>query len=268
MNKQKNRDIIRVLAIDIGNSTLSYGFFQSKKLVKTGFFSIVDIRNYIIPKLFNNIIENGANSNSLQVIISSVVPEITKKVIALIKKSDQLISVYVIGQNVCLSVPMKYNRKNIGADRIVNIYGGLKLYRQPFLMIDFGTAITFDYVSKKGVFEGGLIVPGVHLSFNALKNQAALIPDFKQLQAVRSLIGHDTKAALSSGLLNGFGALADGLISRFHSWYGKMTVIGTGGFVTKIKPYVTGFDIIDPLHTIRSLEIIYQNEVSKKEEIL
>ena len=144
----------------------------------------------------------------------------------------------------------------------MNLYGGLKRYPPPLLVIDFGTAITFDYISKRGVFEGGLIVPGVELASEALQKKATLIPRMNSIQSIRTLIPKTTKAALSSGLLNGFGALADGLIERFRCTYGKrMKVLVTGGFAGRIAPFMKHIDYLDPLHTLKSLLLIYQNEV-------
>jgi type III pantothenate kinase len=200
-----------------------------------------------------------------KVIISSVNPNLSKKLTKLLKRRLGVKSIYEVGKSLKLSIPMRYNRRQLGSDRLVNVYGAIQLYRLPLLIIDFGTAITFDYVSKSGVFEGGLIVPGIETSFRALLERAAMLPKVNQLKPPKSLMGHDTKAAMSSGLLNGFGALADGLIGRFRKQYGsRLKVLVTGGFATRIAPIMTQVDYLDPLHTIRSLALICRKEIEPK----
>ncbi len=248
-----------LLNIDLGNSAASYGVYAGSKLVRTGY-----AYNDSIPKLVHNIAKSGVLKYTETVIISSVVPHLTVKLINSIRHFAPKSRIYLIGKTLRPKIPMKYSQKDLGSDRLVNIYGAIRRYKLPVLIVDFGTAITFDYVSKKGVFEGGLIVPGIKLSADALAEKTALLPKLKEIKSVRGLVGRNTKVAMYSGLLNGFGALSDGLIERFKKRYGKLTVLATGGFAAKIAPYAKHFDYVDPLHTICSLALIYQNEIAKR----
>ena len=246
-----------LLAIDLGNSASTYGLFDDKRLLAKGF-----VESDNIP-FFNSLInKSGVYKQINKVIITSVVPQLTIKMKKSLGKRLGEKSIYVVGNNIKLKVPMRYDPKQLGTDRLVNIYGAKAFYRLPLLIIDFGTAITFDYLSKSGIFEGGLIVPGIETSFRALLERAALLPKIRQLTPVKGLIGRNTKVAMSSGLLNGFAALADGLISRFRASYGrKLKVLTTGGFAARIAPFMAHVDYVDPLHTIRSLELIYRKEI-------
>lgn len=218
-----------------------------------------------IPFLVSLLTNCGRSESSVNYIICSVVPHIMRYIMHSLKGFKNTDKVLIVGQNLRVRLPMRYDSKLLGADRLVNVYGACVLHAPPCLVIDFGTAITFDYVSASGVFEGGLIVPGVEISGRALSEKTELLPRLgKKIKPVRSLVGRDTKAAMSSGLLNGFGALADGLIERFKKEYDrKIQVIVTGGFSKRIAPYMRRVEVIDPLHTIRSLEIMYRNELNK-----
>lgn len=246
-----------LIAIDLGNSSSTYGIYRGRSLKASGYS-----HGNNILKLGLLLAKSGALKYNPSVIISSVVPFLTDKLVKSIKKSAPKSPVYVVGRNVRPKVPMKYDRRALGSDRLVNLYGASNLYKPPLLIIDFGTAITFDYLSKSGIFEGGLIVPGIDIAFKALQENTALLPKLKQIKPIHTLVGRNTKSAMYSGILNGFGALSDGLIERFRKQYGrKLTVLATGGFASRIASYMDGLDRVDPLHTVRSLEIIYQNEI-------
>jgi type III pantothenate kinase len=246
-----------LLAIDLGNSASTYGVFNGKRLVDSGY-----VKNGNIP-FFNKLLRrSGIYSKINKVIMSTVVPQLSHKLKKSIEKRLGEGSVCVVGKGLKIKIPMRYKPKQLGSDRLVNIYGARALYRLPLLIIDFGTAITFDYVSKSGIFEGGLIAPGIETSFQALLNRAALLPKMKEIKQAKRLVGQDTQSALTSGALNGFGALADGLIGRFRNVYGRqLKVLVTGGFAARIAPYMRQVNYLDPLHTIRSLALIDQKEM-------
>ncbi|MBI4000083.1 MAG: type III pantothenate kinase [Candidatus Omnitrophica bacterium] len=247
-----------LITIDLGNSSTSYGVFKGRKLIDTGY-----LNSYNIPLLTSKIMRYSRYNPNISVIISSVVPILCNKLIKSLRKITPKISIYLIGKEVRPKVQMKYDPKLLGSDRLVNIYGAVRRYRLPLLLIDYGTAITFDYVSKRGIFEGGLIVPGIEISRKALQVSTALLPKIKVItDSPQGLAARNTKAAMVLGLLNGFGALSDGLIERFKTKYGKnLMVIATGGFAKNIAVYAHKLDYVDPLHTLRSLELIYQNEI-------
>lgn len=252
----------KIVAVDIGNTTAAYGVYQRGRFSVLGRVLTADFRAII-----DRCAGGKVNRSGMKWVISSVVPKVTVRLVRLIRSRCKPAFIYVIGKNVRLSVPMRYARKKLGADRLVNIYGVIRKHQLPALVIDFGTAITFDYVSKEGVFEGGLIVPGVELSGNALQEKTALLPKLRSFDLLHNnLVGHDTRSAMGLGLLNGFGALADGLIERFRKRYGPgIRILATGGWAKRLSRYSRHIrsDAVDPLHTLHSLVLIYKNEINK-----
>ncbi len=251
----------RVLAIDLGNTTISYALFQKSRIIVYEY-----TRNSDIPALIKSIRKRGVKQ-PFDVILTSVVPKKALKLKKALKRSFKEIKIWEVGKNVHPKVKMRYKRSNLGSDRLVNVYGALQRYRLPILVIDYGTAITFDFIDKKGIFSGGLIVPGIETSWAALQERAALLPKLPKLKLVNKLTPTETRSAMYSGVLNGFGALSEGLVSRYKKKYGrKMTVLATGGASVLIAPFISDiseFDIVDPLHTLKSLNLIFQKEILK-----
>ncbi len=243
-----------LLAVDIGNTTISFALFRNSRILASD-----HVDNGDIPAL-SRILRKWGVKNPFSIIISSVVPQKTAILKKSLKRTYKEIKIWEVGQNLHPKVKMRYKASNLGADRLVNVYGVVQKYRLPALVIDFGTAITFDYVDRKGVFLGGLIVPGMDISWQALQNRAFLLPQLRKLKQLHPLAATDTPSAMYSGLLNGFGALTDGLIGRFKEKYGlKLTVLATGGASPIIAKYAKNLDQVDPLHTLKSLNLIYQD---------
>ncbi len=248
-----------LIAIDIGNTSTTCGVFLKTRLISKSYCESNDI-----PYIYSKIRNKWDDDVVFKAILSSVVPKISVKLINLIRHKFQEDKVHEVGRNVNFKLKMKYAPRQLGADRLVNAYGAKHFYCLPCLVIDFGTATTFDLVSHSGVFEGGLIIPGIQVSAKGLEAHAALLPLFEMNRSVRTLIGRNTKQAMTSGLLNGFGAMTDGLIERFKELYGKqLTVVATGGFARKIAAYAHLIQTVDELHTIKSLAHLYQNEIAK-----
>ena len=138
----------------------------------------------------------------------------------------------------------------------MNAYGAKIIYGAPSVVIDFGTAVTFDIVSKKGEYLGGLIMPGIGISLSSLYEKTALLPRVR-LKAVADIIGRDTRSSMRGGILFGFGAMCDGLVSRYKKLLGKNTkVIATGGNAKLVKRYAKSIDIVDEDLTLKGLCMI------------
>lgn len=250
MKKKKQPETI--VAVDIGNTAVSFGVWGNGRFMRTGFLNGQTFGRNVFSKQFKHL------PDATVFVICSVVPKATRQFLSLVKACLPSAKTYVVGQNLKVRMPVRYDKRKLGLDRLVNGYGAARLYSLPALVVDFGTAITFDYVSKKGVFEGGTIVPGIGTSLDALLTRAALIPTNARLKPACSLVGHDTSSALSSGVLNGFGALADGLIKRFQAYFGtRPAVVATGGHARLIVPYAKLIRHVDPLHTLKSLVLIF-----------
>jgi type III pantothenate kinase len=168
---------------------------------------------------------------------------------------------WIAGSNLPVKIRHKYNNYNkLGIDRKVNIYGVTRIFSLPILIIDFGTAITCDYVDAKGVFQGGMIIPGPETAYRALGKRAALLPKELPLpRKAKSFLGRDTRDCMESGILEGYGAMTDGLIQRFKKRYGKnLRVLATGGFAEVVRPYAKLIETVDPKHSIKSLLALWR----------
>lgn len=244
--------------LDVGNTSITYGIYAGGRFLASG-----NVKNDDIPKI-DKILSKSGSKVIDEIVLSSVVPQITRKIEKRFR-SKKGVTLYIAGKD--LKVPIRHKYKNInklGVDRSVNIYGALKIYKTPLVVIDFGTAITMDYVSPKGIFEGGLIIPGPEISFQALIKRAALIPKSLHLPSEsESFLGRDTLNCIKSGVLEGYGALTSGLLAKFREKYGKnVRFIATGGFARHLKPFIRGSITIDPLHSLKSLLLLYKSTLS------
>lgn len=198
-------------------------------------------------------------------IISSVVPQ---SIFNLRNLSRRYMNAepLVIGENAKLGIEVRIAKPSeAGADRLVNAIGAHLVYPGDLLLIDSGTATTFDIVAADGAFEGGLIAPGINLSLQALHEAAAKLPRIA-IQKPERVIGKDTVAAMQSGVFWGYIALIEGLVSRIKSeWAAPMTVVGTGGVASLFEGATTAIDRFDPDLTIRGLLEIWRRNTDLKD---
>ena len=200
------------------------------------------------------------------VIISSVVPQ---SIFNLRNLSRRYFNVepLVIGENARLGVDVRIDKPSeAGADRLVNAVGAHMVYPAPLIVIDSGTATTFDVIAADGAFEGGIIAPGVNLSLQALHEAAAMLPRIA-IQKPEKVIGKDTVSNMQSGVFWGYIALIEGLVARIKAEWGKpMTVIGTGGVVSLFEGATDSIDRFDPDLTIRGLLEIWRRNTHLKDK--
>ncbi len=191
-------------------------------------------------------------------IISSVVPQ---SVFNLRNLSRRYLKVepLVIGENVDLGIPIRLEKPSeAGADRLVNAIGAHVVYPGDLIVIDSGTATTFDVIAADGGFEGGVIAPGINLSMEALHAAAAKLPRVAIRRPERT-IGRDTVGAMQAGVFWGYIALIEGLIARIRAEWGRpMTVIATGGVASLFQGATTSIDHFDSDLTIRGMLEIHR----------
>ncbi len=247
-----------LLAINIGNTNISVAIFSTTNKI---------LRNFNIPteaysktklekKLKNTF-------NLCDTVICSVVPKLTK----VLQRDLKLLTgkqPYIIGKKAVVPIKNLYQRGQLGQDRLVNAYSACAFYSAPLIIIDSGTAITFDVVSKNQIYLGGLIVPGMEISLKALGEKTALLP-FVKLRPPSRIIARDTKNSILSGIVFGFSALCKELVIRIRRHLGKnVLVLGTGGNIDLIKRY-SGIKIkIDKNLTLKGINYIYINEIKKR----
>jgi type III pantothenate kinase len=197
-------------------------------------------------------------------IIASVVPDVVFPLKGLVRgyfDCDPLI----VGQDgVKLTIPVRLDRpEEVGADRLVNAVAAHRLYGGPLIVIDFGTATTFDVVDSDGGYIGGVICPGINLSLEALYMAASKLPGIA-ITRPKMVIGRGTVTAMQSGVYWGYISLIEGLVRRIRGEMGKpMKVIATGGLAPLFKEDAGAIEIVDGDLTLRGLAMIYEANQKK-----
>lgn len=196
-------------------------------------------------------------------IISSVVPQ---SIFNLRNLARRYLGVepLVVGQNVDLGMEARIEKPSeAGADRLVNAIGAHLKYPGDLIVIDSGTATTFDVIAADGAFEGGVIAPGINLSLQALHEAAAMLPRIA-IQKPDRVIGKDTVSNMQSGVFWGYIALIEGLVARIKAEWGRpMTVIGTGGVASLFEGATDSIDHFDPDLTLRGLLDVWRRNSGK-----
>ncbi|MFA5255528.1 MAG: type III pantothenate kinase [Candidatus Omnitrophota bacterium] len=247
-----------LLAIDIGNTNISAGIFKGSKLLYKTKVPTYSYSSYI--KRFKALIKgSGLEAGDVdEAIISSVVPLALARLVVELRRFSGTMKITIVGRDFKVPIRNMYRIKSeVGQDRLVNAFAAKTLYGMPCVIIDFGTAITFDIVSKRGDYLGGLILPGIELSLSSLYRNTALLPKVK-LERSSSIIGKDTVNSMRGGILFGFGAMCDGLIAQYKKMLGKSTkVIATGGNSKLMKRYAKSIRHVDEDITLKGLSLIY-----------
>lgn len=191
-------------------------------------------------------------------IIATVVPAALFDLKLLCRRYFKCDPLIVGDPNVELGIKIQTDRPGaVGADRIVNAIAAHAVHKGALIVVDFGTATTFDIVSAEGDYEGGVIAPGANLSAEALHQAAAMLPRVA-VERTQAVIGKDTEPAMRSGLFWGYIGLIEGLVARIKEEYGKpMTVIATGGLASVFYKQTSAIDFLDPDLTIRGLVLIH-----------
>jgi type III pantothenate kinase len=194
--------------------------------------------------------------------VSSSVPSVTGELRQMAARWFATKPCVVLGPGVRSGMPILYdNPKEVGADRVANAVGAFELVGGPCIVVDLGTATTFDAISSVGEYLGGAITPGVAISLEALFQHAAALRHV-ELVAPRGVIGRSTVESIQSGTLYGFGAQVDGLCSRFMEVLGTAAVVATGGLAPLISPFASSIQHVEPWLTLHGLRIVYERNVS------
>jgi type III pantothenate kinase len=250
-----------LLAIDIGNTNLTLGLYNGDNLgrhfrLATDHARMPDEYGLQFLGLLQNAGRTVAELTG--VVLASVVPNLTGRVIQACReylKQEPL----VVDAGVKTGIRIRYeDPKAVGADRVADAVAVVKLYGGPACVIDFGTATTFNAVTKEGDYLGGAITAGVNLATEALFTHAAKLQRI-DLQRPPSVIGRNTVHAMQSGLLFGYVSMVEGMVARFRSELGsEMKVIATGGLAEVVSKETDVIDIISPWLTLDGLRIIWE----------
>ncbi|MCH8008898.1 MAG: type III pantothenate kinase [Chloroflexi bacterium] len=251
-----------LLVIDVGNTTITIGLFEGDKLratwrIATDHQRLADEYAVILMGLLN---VRGIKAEAVDgAALVSVVPDLVP-VFETLFQEHLKVSPLVVGTGTRTGVRILYDSpRDVGADRIADVVAAVKRYGPPpLIIVDLGTALVFDAVSKDGDYLGGALAPGIHIAAEALTNRAAKLYPV-ELTRPPSAIGKNTVNALQSGLLFGYVGLIEGMVARFKQELGgAATVIGTGGWAEMIARETDVFDEVDPDLTLHGVRLIYE----------
>lgn len=256
-----------ILVVDVGNTNIVLGVYNGETLVAnwrmtTSSRRTADETGIFLHSLFDN---SKIDAGSLEhVIISSVVPNIMYSLTHGIRKYFDIEPMVVeAGMKTGINLRME-NPKELGADRIVNMVAAYEIYGGPLLVIDYGTATTFDVVSNKGEFVTGFTAPGIQISADALYQRAAQLPKI-EIKHPGSIIVRNTVGSLQAGILFGHIGETVYIVDKLKRELNEpnLKVIATGGLARVIDESEKVFDVLDPLLTLKGLRILYYKNKKK-----
>ena len=259
-------ETIMLLAIDVGNTTITIGLFQGEELratwrIATDHERLADEYAVILLGLLTTADVSAHDLDDA--VLASVVPDLAPVFDRLCRQHLGL-SPLVVGPGTRTGVRVLYDSpRDVGADRIVDVVGALKRHGPPpLIIVDLGTALVFDAVSAEGDYLGGALAPGIHIAAEALSERAAKLYPV-ELVRPPSAIGKNTVSALQSGLLFGYVGLIEGMVSRFKKELGgDAKVVGTGGWSDVLARETDVFDAVDPDLTLHGLRLV--NEANRE----
>ncbi|MBI2104644.1 MAG: type III pantothenate kinase [Candidatus Omnitrophica bacterium] len=238
-----------ILAIDIGNTTTTFGVFEGGKLkppfaIATQPWRTADEITLQLKALAKTRKLHLARAK--QIILCSVVPRMSLVLVQALK-SLEAVPLRIVGQDVKVPLTNRYAYpEQVGQDRLVGAFAAWRAFKRDCIVADFGTAITIDVVTAKGEYLGGVIAPGLDISLEALASRTALLPKV-ELKEPPELLGRDTANSIRSGVLYGCAALCDGLVGQLKRQYvPKATVVATGGASSLVAKHARSIDHLRP----------------------
>ncbi len=252
-----------LLTIDVGNSHLVIGLFKDSILryhwrVNTHRNSTGDELAALFHSLF--ILEKLTFEHVHGIIIASVVPQMQSAWVHFSRRHIELNPVFINDDDLNLEMPILIdNPEQVGADRIVNAIAAYEKHQSALIVIDFGTAITFDCISAQGEYLGGAIAPGMAISLDALSQRTARLPSVDISTPPEKAIGTNTVTAIKSGILFGYGGMVEGLVARLKTELSpaEVRVVATGGMAALIAPHAPSIEAMEPMLTLEGLRLIH-----------
>ncbi|MBP2002726.1 type III pantothenate kinase [Paenibacillus shirakamiensis] len=250
-----------ILVVDVGNTNIVLGIYKNRELLHH--FRVGTHRHYTVDEygvLIHNLFQmSHINVKEIEgVIVSSVVPP-------LMNVLEQMCQTYlgklplVVGPGIKTGLNLRYeNPREVGADRIVNAVAAVEIYGGPLVVVDFGTATTFDCIDDQGNYLGGAIVPGIGIATEALYQRASKLPRI-ELEKPKKVIGRNTIHAMQAGIIFGYAGQVDGIVGRIRKeMKAEPKVIATGGLAELIASETTSIEEVNPMLTLEGLRLIYE----------
>ena len=253
-----------LLAIDVGNTQTHVGVFREADLVEHWRFATARAAtaDELAAGLTGLLALGGLSLGGIDAaIVSSVVPQLAREYEGV---SERYLggALAVVGPHLRSGMAIRIEDPHeLGADRLLNAVAAYERFRSACVVVDFGTAITYDAVSAEGEYLGGIIAPGIEVSMEALSERAAKLPKV-DLDAPKELIGRTTRAAIQSGVVYGFAGQVDGIVARLREELGdQAAALATGGLASAIVPFCEELDEVDDLLTLTGLRLVWERNL-------
>lgn len=264
-----------LFVIDVGNSHTVTGLFDNGKLI--GHYRLKTDKNYTADELairYHGLFRmEGINAADIKhIVLASVVPTLESAWVRCVERhftlDDPIINLTTEALSPLVTVATD-NPSEVGIDRLVNAYAAWKDRKKDLIVIDFGTAITFDCCTADCTYLGGVIIPGIAISLEALAGKTAKLPMVDVRDVPQTLIGKNTVDAMKSGILYGYGAMVDGIVNgikeeMLNGRNQEVDVIATGGMAQLIAPFTKSIEDIDTFLTLNGMETIFHSLQEKK----
>lgn len=254
----------KLLVVDVGNTQTHFGLFEpgGEVVAEHWRFSTVgdSTSDELGAALANLLSLRGLGFADIgSSIVSSTVPQLSEQWVAMATRylGHEML---LVGPAIKTGMPIRTdNPREVGADRLVNAVAAFERFQGSCIVVDFGTAVTYDAVSSEGEYLGGIITPGVEISLDALSDRAAKLPRVEMLEP-RGVIGKSTVEAIRSGVAFGYAGQVDGIVRRMREELtGEVKVIATGGYSKVIAPFIKdSVDVVDEFLTLTGLRLIWE----------
>lgn len=253
-----------LLTVDIGNTNITFGVFEGKKLIATFRMTTIQTRTsdeygMVMCELMEH---NQVKVESVtDVIVASVVPNVMHSLTSAIVKYFHTKPIIVeSGIKTGIRVASR-NPRQVGADRIVDAAAVYELYGGPAIVVDYGTATTYDLVDENGTFTACVIAPGIRISAQALCSRAANLPEF-EIKKPKSILAQDTISCMQAGLVFGQVGQTEYIVKQMKKEFGKedIKVVATGGLGRIIEKETDVIDIYDPMLTLKGMRLIFEKQ--------